>query len=343
MDAQEQKNYLAMWDGELSAERNPTNYQRQDDGSHIFHNENDYYEWWYFDAAFDNGYHVVITFHYHNVFLKPMAPSIQIFIYKPDGQKIEKYDLSPMESISAHPDYCNVKMGDSWVRDMGDHYELSIMVRGVGAKLRFTNTVPSWKPGRGFNYKNEDTGKISGWVVPQPCARVEGDLIIKDEVIPVQGSGYHDHNWGNCRFHEIFWGWYWGRIQNPKYTIVYGWVIPKDKTGPIVTPLLIARDGELLLSTNTMEGKCLEIGKDEKFQREYPTHLTLTTDAQGVKMNLGITAHRLIEAMQLPPSTDWPQYYNRCLAHYKLDLEVDGKKDLLEGEFLHETMLLQEA
>ena len=102
--------------------------------------------------------------------LNPWPRPFQIFIYKPDGSKIEKYDLCPMESISAHPDYCNVKMGNSWVRDMGDCYDLSIMVRGVGAKLRFyQHGSPHGNPATALIIKTRKRARSpAGWF-PSPA------------------------------------------------------------------------------------------------------------------------------------------------------------------------------
>jgi hypothetical protein len=204
------KHYLAYWKGQRGAERNPLNYSRRDDGSHIFHNADEYYEWWYFDASFTNGHHTVITFHYRNLFLRPMAPTVQIFVYKPDGARVERYELVPDDRARANPDYCHVVMGENWIRDCGDRYELFLDIKGVGAHLTFTNLVPAWKPGQGFNYLNEEEGLTAGWVVPVPRAAVTGKLFLKGETLEVEGSGYHDHNWGNFPCHKVFKGWYWG-------------------------------------------------------------------------------------------------------------------------------------
>ena len=43
-------------------------YQDKDDATHPYNTDN-YYEWWYLDAQFDNGYSCVITFHLPSRFL----------------------------------------------------------------------------------------------------------------------------------------------------------------------------------------------------------------------------------------------------------------------------------
>jgi hypothetical protein len=187
MDDREKRNYLAYFNGERGAERKPDGYRRRDDASHIYHNEKNYYEWWYLDASFDNGYHIVITYHYRNFFLPGMIPSLQFFVYKPDGKRIDRYALCKPEEISADPNYCDVRMGKSWVRDGGDHYRAVMDINGDGFDLVFRNTVPPWKPGSGYNFKNEETGMVAGWVVPIPSGSVEGVLKLKGETILVKG------------------------------------------------------------------------------------------------------------------------------------------------------------
>ena len=336
----EKSAYLAMWNGEYGADRNPRGYQRRDDGSHIFHNADEYYEWWYFDASFTNGYHLVVTFHYRNIFLKPMVPSIQIFIYGPDGVKTERYDVIAPEKASADPDYCHVVMGDNRVKDCGGHYELFMKIKGVGARLVFQNSVPPWKPGTGFNFKDETTGLTAGWVVPQPKARVEGELFVGDKTLQVTGDGYHDHNWGNYHCHKTFSGWYWGRTHSEEFTIDYGWVLPRVKGSPVVAPLLIARRNEIVLSTNMLTLELDDWRRDAAGGQTYARRLALRASALGVSFSMTIRTHRVVESMQLPQVVDWHQYYYRFFGDYAMEVDVDGAHHAAEGEMLHELMLL---
>jgi len=328
--------HLAYFGGERGAERNPQNYQRRDDGGHIFPNTESYYEWWYFDASFDNGYHVVVTFHYRNIFLDPMIPSVQMFIYLPDGSRMDCYDAIPPEKATSNPDYCNVVMGENRIQDMGDHYELILKIKDMGARLIFENVVPPWKPGEGFNYKDEAAGMTAGWVVPVPQGTVKGELYVKGETIPVTGAGYHDHNWGNYRFHETFLGWYWGRIHHEKYCVDYGWIIPLEKDAPVGSPLLIARPGEILLSTDHLEVERSDIRTDDASGVAYAGRLTLKTDVLDIGFRMDIAIRRIIESTPLPKVTDWNQYYFRFLADYRMQIRVDGREDHISGEMLNE-------
>ncbi len=336
----ERRNYLAYFEGSRGAVRNPVNYQRRDDASHIFHNEKDYSEWWYFDASFSNGYHLVITYHYRNFFLPNMPPSLQFFLYLPDGTRIDRYELCKPEETYADPNYCDVKMGKSWVRDCGDHYRLVMDINEYGFDLVFRNTVPPWKPGTGFNYKNEESRRVAGWVVPMPAASVEGTITLKKEKITVEGYGYHDHNWGNFHTSDVFRGWYWGRVHTDRYAIDWGWVLPRDDRMPIVSPLLLARPGEIVLSTDMLEVTTEDFTVDEKLGQRYPRHLVVKTDTSGVKMKLAIRTTRVVEQMALPKVMPWDQYYFRFLADFTLDVEIDGEGGRARGEMLHEYVIM---
>jgi predicted secreted hydrolase len=232
-------------------------------------------------------------------------------------------------------------MGDSWLKDLGGgRYELSMIINGVGARLSLKSVVPGWKLGAGFNYKDEEAVKVAGWVVPVPYAEVEGELVLKEGTIPVKGAAYHDHNWGNMRMHEICSSWYWGRIHHGDYCLDYGWVFPRDPEAPIFAPLLIARGNEIVLSTNIMRTELGNMARDTKIGREYAKSLVITTDNLGVKMRLAIDTTRVVETMQLPKAAAWDQYYFRFLGDYRMDIEIDGKKDAVQGEMLHEYMVL---
>lgn len=340
MTSDKAENYLAMFGGKLGAERNITNYQTRDDASHIHHNAAEYYEWWYLDAAFDNGYRFVATFHYRNAFLNPMVPTIQFFIYKPDGTKIERYDLIKPEEATAHPDYCDVRMGDSFIKYSGGHYDIRLKIGKLGARLKLKASSPPWKAGNGQLFLDPDTGVNWSWAVPVPNGGIEGELFLKDETMKVKGHGYHDHNWGNCFMHRLYENWYWGRIQDERFCIVYGWIRPRDAKMPMTAPLLIASAGEVVLTTNRLDVELQDVRTDDVLGREYANRLILTAESQGVDMRVDIQSKQIAERLNLPKVVEWDQHYYRFIADYRLDLEVDGKKHSSSGDLLHEFVLL---
>ena len=339
MNEREKKNYLARWNGERGADRNLMNYERRDDANHFYHVK-DYYEWWYIDCAFDNGYHAVITYHLRNEYMRPKIPTSQVMIYGPDGTKTAKYVAYKPEQCYAGADYCDVRMGDDWLKDTGDGYACYIRIRGVGFKLKIKNIVPGFKFGTGFLYSNEETGLLHGWTIPVPYGEVSGEMYLDDQVIPVKGSAYHDHNWGTGYMSELFSWWDWGRIHGGNYTVDFSWVAPRDPDAPVLTYLFLARGKEIILTTDIMHMEFSNYAHDENTGRDYARTLVITTDVKGVKVKLEINTSRMAEWMELPPAADWKQYYFRFLADYTMELEIDGTKDSVTGELLHELMVL---
>jgi predicted secreted hydrolase len=78
----------------------------------------------------------------------------------------------------------------------------------------FTRESPSMRGGGG----GEGTGKFYfdpsltqyvGWFEAQPSAKVQGNLTYNGQTYQVQGSGYHDHNWGTADFNKMLDHWHW--------------------------------------------------------------------------------------------------------------------------------------
>ena len=177
-------------------------------------------------------------------------------------------------------------------------------------------------------------------MVPVPHAKVDGELYLKGKIIQVKGSGYHDHNWGNCYCYRLFKNWYWGRVHSDQYSIDYARVIPAVSGMPSVNPLLIARQNEIVLSTNTLKVDLLDETFDDELGQTYAKKIILDADEKGVIFHMEINSHRIIDGFKLPKVTDEEHFYYRFLADFKMDVDVDGKTEKTEGELLHELMLL---
>ena len=335
-------NFLSLYDGKRGwkrtadlAETLPT-----DDGSHI-EDSNDQWEWWYFDFSFDNGFKAVVTFHYHNMFLLPHLPTMQLFIYPPAAPPIVKmWAVRPDQVNSAAIDHCSIKMGVLSAEDTGDGYHLQMDMGSTGLDVWVHNELPGWKAGSGLLWKEES--KQTGWVVPVPRGKVSGILKLDGLAQQVSGSAYHDHNWGNFELEEQFWGWYWGRIFDPAFTLIYGWVIPKDSAAPIVSPFLLGKDGRIILGTDQINVTIEETRKDEQYGCEIPLRLRLTCHGEGIHIDGVLSTERIVETLRLPRANGSFYHYYRFLATYQASIEIDGLKSEAAGETLHEFMLLDD-
>ena len=312
-------------------------YTDRDDGLHPYAGR-DYYEWWYLDSRFDNGYSCVLTWHWRNMFIVPHVPTIQIFVYTPEGKRYVGMEAIDLKDCSAGEQACDVKMGSSFLRQEGGVYRMSMHSRNVGCELTFERTVPGWKTGDGLMPVAE-SGVIEGWVIPCPRARVEGRLFVKDRVIDVRGDGYHDHNWGNVNLYDIFAGWYWGRLNDPKYTIIFSYT--QDLKGGRLPSLYIADTESTLLATVNYGFSVEKEETDAKSGEKYAGIISLKYDSRDLKLSCRLETKSVVEHGSLPKVNEYGMSNWRFLADYAGEISIDGKREAIKGETIHERLLFR--
>jgi predicted secreted hydrolase len=120
-------------------------------------------------------------------------------------------------------DQTNVTMGNNWVRGNLTNYELHTeSERGFGADLSFTREAPSAREGGGGSgktYFDPSLTQYLGWLIALPSANVQGNLTYGGQTFQVEGSGYHDHNWGTFDYNKVLDRWYWTRSDFGNYTL----------------------------------------------------------------------------------------------------------------------------
>jgi predicted secreted hydrolase len=318
--------------------RPETTYTDRDDGLHPFPNE-DYYEWWYLDGRFDNGYSCVLTWHWRNCFLKPHIPTIQIFVYTPEGKRYIGMEAIDPKECGACEKGCDVKMGSSFLKQEGQVYHLSMHSKNIGCELNFQGTVPGWKRGEGLLVPLEKSGIIEGWVIPCPRARVEGKLFIKDLVVEVKGDGYHDHNWGTANLYDVFAGWYWGRLNDPRYTIIFS--NTQALEGDWLPSLYVADQTSTLLATDDYEFAVEEEEADAATGEKFAKIISLKYDAEDFRLNCRLNTKRVVEQGILPKVNAFEMKNWRFLADYEGEITVDGKSQHINGETIHERLIFR--
>jgi hypothetical protein len=332
--------FLSLFRGQRGWDREARTYEPRDDGVHI-DNRDDQWEWWYFDFTFDNGYRAVATLHHHNMMLLPHVPTMQLFVYPPEGSPRAKlWALRPGQENFASRQRCQVRMGSLFAEDTGEGFHLAMPMKDMGIDVTIQNLVRGWKAGTGLLWSDPERRLETGWVVAVPRGRAKGTLTVDGKTQEVEGHAYHDHNWGTCEMDEIMRGWYWGRLFDPKYTIIYGWVIPREEGKPVVSPFMLARDREILLSTDNFTLTVEESKRDDRFGWDIPMRLELRTTGPGVEAKGSLNTRRVLEALELPRGKNAYHYY-RLQADYRARMRVDGQEDRVSGETIHEVMILE--
>ena len=204
------------------------------------------YEWWYFDSKYADGSSLVIIFYTKHVtsFAKNFKPFVSLNYTSATGKEIKTELWSDDYSFSK--DRCDVRIGDCYIKGNLSHYDIYFKNDEVECKLSLDASVPSWRP---------DSGKIMfgkkdyfAWLPSVPEGKVVGTLKTKDESIELDGTGYHDHNWGNKLMLLLMNDWYWGRAKIGDYVVVSSYIYATKKDGYKATPIfMLAKDGEIFV------------------------------------------------------------------------------------------------
>jgi hypothetical protein len=162
------------------------------------------FEWWYFDAHFEDGSTAVIVFGTKPLIERngPLKPINSLTITRPDGTKAVSFLVFPADQFKAEKEACDVRVGPNWTRGDLHRYELHFEGNSLAADLTFTGIVPPWRPGAGKAYFG-NLDHFFGWLPSIPHGTVEGTLTYDGQSRDVKGTGYHDHNWGNVGLNEV--------------------------------------------------------------------------------------------------------------------------------------------
>ncbi|HHJ06909.1 MAG TPA: hypothetical protein ENK24_05375, partial [Anaerolineae bacterium] len=218
-----------------------------EDGDH-YSPEPNFFEWWYFDAAFDNGYKLVVIFHSSLFNAADHKPTLDLRVYPPQGERVLSIRRFNRAEFHSRRDRCELQLGNCRATTDGNAYHLSLREGDIEADLTFTPQLPAWRPGAGYLFNDAASGHYFKWVVPLPAARVSGALKVKGASFSARGRGYHDHNWGNLYLPAAFSRWTWGRALTKNGAIIFGDVVGQG-TISHVTPFILAYNNEILLET----------------------------------------------------------------------------------------------
>lgn len=312
------------------------------------------FEWWYFDAHLDDGSTAVIVYSTKPLTArnKPLTPFLQLAITQPDGVRHNRFVFFPPEAFSAARETCDVRIGPSRVRGSLQRYELHAEAEGLGADLILTGIVPPWRPGAGKSYYDRELKTYFGWLPAIPYGRVEGELTYTGKTVRVQGSGYHDHNWGNVNLGGVMNHWTWGRAQVGAFTLIFVEMVASRAYNFQRIPVFLLAQGDKIL---TGDGSLLSMQADgwrrHTGGRSYPAEVDFHWKKENESVHLRLREPQLIEAASLVGYLPtWQRklaqltvnpYYFRFNANLDLTVELAGVQSSEHGQALYELMLLR--
>jgi len=316
------------------------------------------FEWWYFDAHFDDGSTAVIVFMTKPLLDRkgPLKPSVSITITPPGGEKHVHFPIYSPQEFSASQEYCNVKIANSWVKYLpsdggGWRYQLHAEGGNLGADLVFDGLVPPWRPGAGKSYFG-DYDHYFAWLPSIPYGSVRGTLTVNGKTSKVEGTGYHDHNWGNVSLNNVIDHWLWARAHVEDYTLIFVDQVTVKSYGSVKLPVFMLMKGGKLL---TGDGKPLRMEASEYIQHEeghtYPSMVDFFWQKGDDKIHIALRNPQLIEAVTLLGTfPKWQQkfirlfsnpYYFRFNAQIELTVDFSEIHEQVSGPMLYEIMLLK--
>ena len=316
------------------------------------------YEWWYFDASFDNGYSAVAIVWPMN-YSKPWRRqcTVQLSIYTLEGETRKHYIFPPRRLFGASRETCDVRVGDSFMKGAYPHYEISLEAEGDRLDLVFDSEVPGWKPGTGANLVPFPRLKTMGWLVPVPRAKVSGTLTMGDRTVEVEGHGYHDHNWGQAPIFHVVDNWHWGHIVAGDLGLTWADITLNKSLGyQRAFMFLVSRSGRLVYESSNILTSYEEWHDEPAFLHPYPGLVTVSFGEDGApaRGEFSMRVREVIETQDLLEMVGIPgllsrmvhrtlskPYYFRWLSSFKGSLVVEGERIDLDGETIHEQMLFR--
>jgi hypothetical protein len=314
------------------------------------------FEWWYFDAHFDDGSTAVIVYATKPLLERrgPLKPMLSFAITRPDGTKVGTYPLYPPGDFHAAWEQCDVRIGPNWAHGDLHRYELHAEAEagGMAADLIFTGIVPPWRPGTGKNYYDDALTRYFAWLPAIPFGTVEGALTYGGQTRRVTGTGYHDHNWGNIGLDQVMSHWYWGRAHLGDFTIIFVEMVSTQGYGGVKLPVLMLAKGDRILAG---DGRSLALQTQDFVRhsngRTYPQALDWHWQTAGETVHLALRRPQVIEAASLlgflPRWQQWlgrlltNPYYFRFRADVELAIDLGEVRATEHGEALYELMILR--
>jgi len=293
------KSYQRLYDSSLEPLWEVTSgLSSEEDGSH-FTPEQEFFEWWYFDAALSNGQRLVIIFHSAVFNLTARPPAVDIRLTSPDSEPLISFKVYSHEQCKTSKSHCGVEIANCRVNSENQQkFVINIQQDNIVADLVYKSQLQGWKPGTGYLFYDDTSGHFFKWVVPAPLAKVSGTLQINHQEVQVDGIGYHDHNWGNIHLEDAFQHWHWGRFisSDQKSAFVFGDVVSKGEKPVHVKPVLLVVNGEIQPPQEiTVEYKKTLLDKISSV--EFSKEIWITGAGSDSEFNFFLTTGKTLEAL----------------------------------------------
>ena len=211
------------------------------------------YEWWYSDAHFPDGTIMVIIFFSKSPIEVngPINPQATIELTLPDGTKYSDQVSASIEDSFYAADKCDVRVGASRITGDLKHYDITFQGEHIQATLTLDGTIPAWRSQTGSIFFGDNEEDYFAWLPSIPEGRAVADVTFEGKTLHLEGSGYHDHNWGNRIMLDLMHHWYWGRAKIGDYKVISAWITGEKKYGYKDFDVFMLAKGDKILGDNS--------------------------------------------------------------------------------------------
>ena len=157
------------------------------------------YEWWYFDSSYGDGSKLIIFFYSKSPIMVdgPVKPMATMELTLPDGRNCEEQvDATIAESFYSK-EKSDIRIGNCHMDGDLKHYNIVFKGKIMSATVSLTNTVPAWRSQCGPILFGDKEEYYFNWLPATPEGIAIADITYPEGKLHLEGSGYHDHNWGN--------------------------------------------------------------------------------------------------------------------------------------------------
>ena len=227
------------------------------------------YEWWYFDSHYPDGTKLIIFFYSKSPIevdgpVKPMA-SMELTL--PDGTKYKEVVHASIEDSHYAADRCDVRVGECHVTGDLNHYDIVFKGKTMEARATLDGTLPAWRSQTGSIFFGDNEEHYFAWLPAVPEGIMTADVTYEGGPLRLEGSGYHDHNWGNISMLKLMHHWYWGRAKIGDYKVISAWITGEQKYGYKDFDVFLLAKGDQVLGDN--RNHTLKFVPEDEYIDEY--------------------------------------------------------------------------
>lgn len=209
------------------------------------------YEWWYFD--FPAGEQGAARIEWHaplfNLLDRNCVLVLRYYDHQPfePGQTARPVVLGarfPRSRVKMDTGRCRISFPTGSIREEEQGYRIRIIERRFEADLELIRQLPPVNHPDGAIIRPGNGAESLCWAIPLPRARAAGTLTLDGVSLPVNGPGYHDHNWGNLDLGRRLRRWIWLRVPFEHLTLIMARLDLCPGEEPAHQVILLDREGQ---------------------------------------------------------------------------------------------------